>query len=89
VGVEPTIRPAKDRIAGFEDRGDHRTPFASASSIEEAQADPQGKSVELLLAICAVVNYLLSQRALLVFRFLGHNVNVHGGRLAEEAVHGR
>ena len=36
VGVEPTIRPAKDRIAGFEGRGDHRTPFASASSIEEA-----------------------------------------------------
>src|SRR5216684_6712985 len=30
VGVEPTIRPAKDRIAGFEGRGDHRTPFASA-----------------------------------------------------------
>src|SRR5215472_16913327 len=29
VGVEPTIRPAKDRIAGFEGRGDHRTPFAS------------------------------------------------------------
>jgi len=36
VGVEPTIRPAKDRIAGFEGRGDHRTPFASASSIGEA-----------------------------------------------------
>ena len=29
VGVEPTIRPAKGRIAGFEDRGGHRTPFAS------------------------------------------------------------
>jgi len=29
VGVEPTIRPAKDRIAGFEDREGHRTPFAS------------------------------------------------------------
>jgi len=29
VGVEPTIRPAKDRIAGFEGREDHRTPFAS------------------------------------------------------------
>ena len=29
VGVEPTIRPAKDRIAGFEGRGSHRTPFAS------------------------------------------------------------
>ena len=29
VGVEPTIRAAKDRIAGFEDREDHRTPFAS------------------------------------------------------------
>jgi len=33
VGVEPTIRPAKDRIAGFEDRESHRTPFASAESI--------------------------------------------------------
>src|SRR5579859_8245712 len=33
VGVEPTIRPAKDRIAGFEGREDHRTPFASAASI--------------------------------------------------------
>ena len=30
VGVEPTIRPAKDRIAGFEGREGHRTPFASA-----------------------------------------------------------
>jgi hypothetical protein len=31
VGVEPTIRPAKDRIAGFEDREGHRTPFASTT----------------------------------------------------------
>src|SRR5215813_2935445 len=30
VGVEPTIRPAKDRIAGFEGREGHRTNFASA-----------------------------------------------------------
>jgi hypothetical protein len=30
VGVEPTIRPAKDRIAGFEGREGHRTLFASA-----------------------------------------------------------
>jgi hypothetical protein len=29
VEVESTIRPAKDRIAGFEGRGSHRTPFAS------------------------------------------------------------
>jgi hypothetical protein len=29
VGVESTIRPAKDRIAGFEGREGHRTPFAS------------------------------------------------------------
>jgi hypothetical protein len=29
VGVEPTIRLAKSRIAGFEDREGHRTPFAS------------------------------------------------------------
>ena len=28
--VESTIRPAKDRIAGFEGREGHRTPFASA-----------------------------------------------------------
>ena len=28
VGVEPTTRLAKSRIAGFEGRGDHRTPFA-------------------------------------------------------------
>src|SRR5947199_5018518 len=33
VGVEPTIRPAKDRIAGFEGRERHRTFFASANSI--------------------------------------------------------
>ena len=33
MGVEPTIQPAKDRIAGFEGRGDHRTPFASGGSI--------------------------------------------------------
>jgi len=33
VGVEPTIRPAKGRIAGFEGRGSHRTPFASTKSI--------------------------------------------------------
>ena len=31
VGVEPTIHPAKGRIAGFEDREDHRTPCASTS----------------------------------------------------------
>ena len=29
MGVEPTIHPAKGRIAGFEDREDHRTPCAS------------------------------------------------------------
>src|ERR1700682_5915369 len=33
VGVEPTIRPAKDRITGFEGRESHRPLFASASSI--------------------------------------------------------
>jgi hypothetical protein len=33
VEVESTIRPAKDRIAGFEGRGSHRTPFASEGSI--------------------------------------------------------
>ncbi len=30
---EPTIRPAKDRITGFEGRESHRTLFASANSI--------------------------------------------------------
>ncbi len=43
VGVEPTIRPAKDRIAGFEGRGDHRTPFASASSIVDGFTCTQGE----------------------------------------------
>jgi hypothetical protein len=33
VGVEPTIRSAKERIAGFEGREDHRTLFASVASI--------------------------------------------------------
>jgi hypothetical protein len=33
VGVEPTIRPAKDRITGFEGRERHRTLFASGGSI--------------------------------------------------------
>jgi hypothetical protein len=33
VGVEPTIRPAKDRITGFEGRERHRTLFASGRSI--------------------------------------------------------
>ncbi len=33
VGVEPTSRAAKERDNGFEDREDHRAPFASASSI--------------------------------------------------------
>jgi hypothetical protein len=32
VEVESTIRPAKDRIAGFEGREGHRTPFASVVS---------------------------------------------------------
>ena len=30
MGVEPTIRLAKSRIAGFEGREDHRSPCASA-----------------------------------------------------------
>src|SRR4030095_9264658 len=33
VGVQPTTRLAKSRIAGFEGREDHRIPFASAKSI--------------------------------------------------------
>ena len=33
MGVEPTSRAAKERDNGFEDREDHRAPFASASSI--------------------------------------------------------
>ena len=35
VGVEPTIRPASGRISGFEDREDHRTPFASEWIIQK------------------------------------------------------
>jgi hypothetical protein len=35
VGVEPTIRPAKDRIASFEGRESHRTKCASADSIAD------------------------------------------------------
>jgi hypothetical protein len=35
VEVESTIRPAKDRIAGFEGRESHRTLFASGGSITE------------------------------------------------------
>ena len=36
MGVEPTPESAKDTGYGFEDHEDHRAPFASASSIEEA-----------------------------------------------------
>src|SRR6267143_3150653 len=43
VGVEPTIRPAKDRIASFEGRESHRTLFASVSSIVERFPVSQGK----------------------------------------------
>ena len=35
MGVEPTIRSAKDRIASFEGRESHRTKCASADSISE------------------------------------------------------
>jgi hypothetical protein len=41
VGVEPTIHPAKGRIAGFEDREDHRTPCASAAIIRAVNARVQ------------------------------------------------
>jgi hypothetical protein len=37
VEVESTIRPAKGRIAGFEGREGHRTPFASTSRIASLQ----------------------------------------------------
>jgi hypothetical protein len=37
VGVEPTTRLAKSRIAGFEGREDHRIPFASAFSLQSLQ----------------------------------------------------
>ena len=42
VGVEPTPESAKDTGYGFEDHEDHRAPFASASSIEEALENAQG-----------------------------------------------
>jgi hypothetical protein len=50
VGVEPTIRPAKDRIAGFEDREGHRTLFASVESIGVKRAAIQ------IAAICVRIN---------------------------------
>ena len=34
VGVEPTIRPARGRIAGFEGREGHRTKFASVKILQ-------------------------------------------------------
>ena len=37
MGVEPTTRLAKSRIAGFEGREDHRIPFASAFSLQSLQ----------------------------------------------------
>jgi hypothetical protein len=37
VEVESTIRPAKDRIAGFEGREGHRTIFASIARIAAKQ----------------------------------------------------
>src|SRR3989442_2413199 len=43
VGVEPTIRPAKGRIAGFEDREGHRTPFASGGIIGTSGAGFQSR----------------------------------------------
>ena len=50
VGVEPTPESAKDTGYGFEDHEDHRAPFASASSIEEAfgglKAVPQDGEVQ-------------------------------------------
>ena len=36
VGVEPTIRSAKERIAGFEGRENHRTLFAPGGIIEQS-----------------------------------------------------
>ena len=36
VGIEPTIRPAKGRIAGFEGREDHQTLFASVEEYRGA-----------------------------------------------------
>ena len=59
MGVEPTIRPAKGRIAGFEGREDHRTLFASASRNQEHstalnghEARLAGSSRELGNALC-------------------------------------
>ncbi len=37
MGVEPTTLAAKDRIAGFEGREDHRTLFASAGNYRVAE----------------------------------------------------
>ena len=53
VGVEPTIHPAKGRIAGFEGREDHRTPCASvcAQSDDSTSLNLQSRLVRLLRSI--------------------------------------
>ena len=57
MGVEPTIHPAKGRIAGFEDREDHRTPCASVLSIQglsERIQSPDGSGATVVLFIFAI-----------------------------------
>ena len=60
VGVEPTIHPAKGRIAGFEGREDHRTPFASGAII-------RGRS--------SAINLSETQRSVFPGRGEGHSFN--------------
>jgi hypothetical protein len=52
VGVEPTIHPAKGRIAGFEDREDHRTPCASVyrQPVASRGIIPRGRTCDRWLA---------------------------------------
>ena len=56
MGVEPTIRSAKDRIDGFEGREDHRTLFAS----KFRNLSHWGVSLTLNLEISAGNTYALS-----------------------------
>jgi len=51
VGVEPTIHPAKGRIAGFEDREDHRTPCASTLIIQTLCPRPLSEPLLVLVEI--------------------------------------
>jgi hypothetical protein len=82
VGVEPTTRLAKSRIAGFEDREDHRTLFASTKSIEAASSAstaticaPQIRTADLSFLLILSVPRVSRQRFTIhtTRRYLTHN----------------